>query len=78
MWRVLSLPKNRAKGSWQDIPPYTLLCLLEKEVAELKAALWQHDRVGGQRISRQVASEAADVSAFAAMIADNCRAGRRA
>ena len=50
---------------------YELLELAAVELDELKAAVWGHEQcvVGADRVE----SEAADVSAFVAMVADRCR-----
>lgn len=71
MWRVLSHPKNISKGGWDGLPAYDLLRLAEQEMEELRAAVWGYEQsaVGADRVE----SEAADVSAFVAMVADRCR-----
>jgi len=71
MWHVLSLPKNRSKGSWRMMTAYELITLAEREIEEVKAAVWMH-QMSGDYIE-QVNKECGDVSAFMAMIADVCR-----
>lgn len=68
MWRTLSLPKNAAKGDWRQEDHFRLLHLLKREVEELSVALWEWETGGGS--AERVAEEVADVSAFAAMVAD--------
>lgn len=71
MWRVLSHPKNRNKGGWDHLTAYELLELADREMEELRSAVWGYEQcvVGPDRVE----SEAADVSAFVAMVADRCR-----
>ena len=71
MWRVLSHPKNRSKGGWDHLSAYDLLQYAEQEMEELRATVWGYEQnvVGPDRVE----SEAADVSAFVAMVADRCR-----
>lgn len=71
MWRVLSHPKNRSKGGWDNLSSYELLQLAEQEMDELRAAVWGYEQcvTGGDKVE----SEAADVSAYVAMVADRCR-----
>ena len=78
MLTVLRLSKNAAKGHWRDIPVYDLLRLAEREFSELTAAVWTYNcRTNPTEEHRaRVVSEAADLSAFAAMIADNVKRGR--
>lgn len=71
MWRVLSNPKNVRKGDWHMMQAMTLYRLAEIEMKELKHALWEFSH--GECTIGHVESEAADVSAFVAMIADRCR-----
>ena len=74
MWCVLSLPKNRAKGSWKNIPPRELYDLAEREMEEVKAVLWAYCTARyGDQTCKHIRLETADVSAFMAMLADNCR-----
>jgi hypothetical protein len=40
LWRVLNLPKNKTKGGWRHIDPYDLCRLADRELVELKAAVW--------------------------------------
>lgn len=75
MYRGLRQPKNRRKGGWQHLDSQYLLRRLQREVVELQAALWAYEDHGGDW--RQVVSEAADVSNFAAMLADNAKRGKR-
>lgn len=71
MWRVLNAPKNRAKGDWRNNDPSDLLSLLDREREELFVACWELER--GKGPAQRVKEEAADVSAFAAMVADVAR-----
>lgn len=71
LWRTLNLPKNRCKGDWRNEDLRDLLELLRKEVSELEQSCWDYECGGGS--SDRVAAEAADVSAFAAMVADKAR-----
>ena len=71
MWRVLSHPKNSRKGSWHHLTVYDLYQCAEQEMCELKAAAWQYEHGNGS--ARRVEDEAADVSAYVAMLADKCR-----
>ncbi|CAK0755007.1 hypothetical protein CCP3SC15_2010003 [Gammaproteobacteria bacterium] len=70
MYRNLSQPRNRQKGHWRKIPTHELLRLLRRELEELEAALWACEHGGDPG---QVEAEAADLSNFAAMLADNFR-----
>jgi hypothetical protein len=71
MLTALNLPKNQAKGDdWLTADPQRLLDLLNQEVRELEAVVWQWYHGGSPA---KVRSEAADVSNFAAMIADRCK-----
>lgn len=74
VWRVLSHPKNRSKGTWRNMDAYTLITLAKRELEEVEAAVWMHNtnRYGSYG-SKRVALECADLSAFAAMISDVCR-----
>lgn len=71
MLDVLLLPKNSKKGTWKDIPQDKLLEYLDGEIEEFYAALWDFRHHGGS--IERVRSEGADVSAFVAMITDNCK-----
>ena len=71
MYRNLTLPRNVAKGDWGDQTPHELLRLLMIEYEELFVALWELK--SGKGTAQRVAEEAADLSAFAAMLADNAR-----
>ena len=64
-------PKNVSKGGWSDVSVSDLLRLMEDEVEEFKAAIWQHIHGGGS-VDR-VAAEGADISNFVAMITYNLR-----
>lgn len=75
MYRTLNLPKNAAKGGWQDMTPYDLVAKLQEEVGELIGAAWGW-QLHGRPVER-VESEAADVSNVAAMIVDVCRRRQR-
>ena len=71
MLATLNLPKNQAKGDdWVHAAPLDLLSLLHQEVRELEAVVWRWYH-GGE--SSRIQEEAADVSNFAAMIADRCK-----
>jgi hypothetical protein len=70
MMDTLLLPKNRRKGDWLGDDPFELLKLLEQEVRKLYAVVWQWEHGGSPD---RVRSEAADVSNFAAMVADVCQ-----
>lgn len=71
MWRVLSQPRNVAKGSWRGIGPRPLLERAREELAELEMEvwLWENGHLPGPS---GIHGEAADVSAYVAMIADVC------
>lgn len=71
MWRALDHPKNRRKGSWREDSPYALLRLLDREVEELWVSVWEFEH--GKGTAARVEEEAADVGAFAAMVADRAR-----
>lgn len=71
MWQTLSLPKNAAKGDWRQEGVWDLLAKMDREREELCVACWQFEH--GRGSARRVAEEAADVSAFAAMVADKVR-----
>jgi hypothetical protein len=71
MYRALSLPKNRCKGHWGGISSRELLELAKREYEELFVACWELEH--GKGTAERVAEEAADLSNFAAMIADNVR-----
>jgi len=71
MWRALTLPKNEAKGDWQGKDAREMLELARKEYAELYTACWELEC--GKGTAQRVEEEAADLSVFAAMIADNAR-----
>lgn len=71
MLNALTDPKNVAKGSWRYLSTEQLFQLLKREVEELQLALWQFSK--GECGPERVGQEAADVSAFAAMIADVAR-----
>lgn len=73
MWRVLSLPKNRSKGCWLGDPVGKHLESAYVEMAELDEAVRRFTFRPSQETYRRVASEAADVSAFLAMLTDVCR-----
>lgn len=75
MWRNLSLAKNRSKGTWHDDSIYDLLRHAQVEMNELWTACWEFEHGGGS--AQRVAEEAADVSAFTAMIADVARRRER-
>jgi len=74
MWRALALPKNSRKGGWNHMPAHELLHLLKRECEELQAACWELEHHGGA--VENVVREAADISNFAAMIADNAKAAK--
>lgn len=74
IWQVLDAPKNRCKGDWRETDVRELLRLAEIEYQELFTACWDHER--GQGTAKRVEEEAADLSAFAAMIADVARLRR--
>lgn len=71
VWKALDAPKNRVKGDWRGDDIRDLLKALNREVEELTTACWHYECQGGE--ASRVKEEAADVSAFAAMIADVCR-----
>lgn len=71
LWRVLNHPKNRKKGGWDHLSAHGLLICAEQEMEELRAAAWGYEQ--GVMKAAQVESEAADVSAYVAMVADRCR-----
>ena len=71
MWQVLSLPKNRVKGPWHNQQAMALLRLAEAELAELREEVLAYNRGQGSPVC--VAREAADVSAYVAMVSDVCR-----
>lgn len=71
IWRVLSHPKNRSKGTWRNTPVYQLIDLAKRELEEVEAAIWAYNRGVGS--SEHISLECGDVSAFMAMIADVCR-----
>lgn len=72
MWRVLSQPRNVAKGSWLGSGPRPLLDRAREELAELEMEVWLWEN-GHDPGPSGVHGEAADVSAFVAMVADVCR-----
>lgn len=74
LWRVLSAPRNRRKGHWRENSQQRLLFLAYQEMSELAEAVHAHQQ--GTGCAAHVASEAADVSAFVAMLADNARRGK--
>ena len=76
LWHTLNLPKNAAKGDWRQDDHFRLLHLLKREVEELSVALWEWET--GRGSTKRVAEEAADVSAFAAMVADKARTKEKA
>ena len=71
MWRALTNPKNERKGDWRGESSLGLLWLTRKEYDELFAACWEFEC--GTVPAQRVEEEAADLSVFAAMIADNAR-----
>ncbi|QXE86004.1 hypothetical protein KP003_16815 [Geomonas nitrogeniifigens] len=71
LWHTLNLPKNAAKGDWRQQDHFHLLHLLKAEVEELAVALWEWET--GKGMAQRVEEEAADVSAFAAMVADKAK-----
>ena len=75
MWRALTNPKNERKGDWRGKDPRELLELAYMEHDELFAACWELEC--GKGTAQRVEEEAADLSVFAAMIADNARNKRR-
>ena len=72
MHKTLNAAKNMEKGCWSAVDTMKLLELFDREVEEFKAALWGYMGFHGVEL-QHVASEAADVSNFAAMIVDNCK-----
>ena len=74
MWRALTNPKNERKGDWRGIPLDELLSQMDREVEELKLALWQHSK--GECGPERVEEEGADVSCFVAFISDANRMKR--
>ena len=76
MWQALNAPKNRSKGSWDHIEPHMLIRLAKGELEELHVALWQFGK--GEAGADRVEEEAADLSAYAAMIADMARKKEKA
>jgi hypothetical protein len=71
LWRTLSLPKNAAKGDWRVHSLRELLDLAQREYEELFTAAWELEC--GKGTAQRVIDEAADLGAFAAMIADKAR-----
>lgn len=71
MWRTLSLPKNAAKGDWRVHSLRELLDLAQREYEEVFTAAWELEC--GKGTAQRVIDEAADLGAFAAMIADTAR-----
>ena len=71
MYRVLALPKNAAKGHWQDEDIYGLLAHLRQEYEEFRTAIWGFLYHG--RDVQRVIDEGADVSNIVAMISDNLK-----
>lgn len=71
MHQTLELPKNKDKGGWDDLSPVYLLSCAEQELSELTAAMWGFLYQGEP--AERVVAEAADLSNFAAMIADTCK-----
>ena len=65
------LPRNLAKGDWAAVSQQELLRLLMVEYEELYVEVYRADRGTGS--ASRVTEEAADLSDFAAMIADNAR-----
>lgn len=62
------IDRDLHKGTWEDIPVYELLKLLEDEVEELREAILL-------KPNDEIIKECADVANFALMIAGN--AGRK-
>lgn len=71
MYATLMLPKNAAKGGWDDLHPEVLFKMIEIELNELKGALWGF--MDYDKPLNRVVSEAADLSNYAAMLVDKCR-----
>ncbi len=71
MARVLNLPKNAQKGSWEGMEVHELLDLARVEFDEFVAAIWKLE--SGKGSVEHVAAEGCDVSNFLAMITDNYR-----
>lgn len=72
MWRVLNSPRNRAKGSWRGMTPRQLLEAAQEEMRELEQEVWLWEN-GHAPGSCGVDGEAADVSAYVAMLVDVAR-----
>ena len=68
--KTLNLPKNARKGSWKELTPRQAIELLEDEFVELKSAVWNFEQGGP---AQRVVEESADVSIYAAIVADICR-----
>lgn len=75
MLRVLFRKKNRSKGPWRGISVEQLLDLAEIELVELRLEMVRY-RAGLNTLA-DVEAEAADVSAYVAMLVDNLRTGER-
>ena len=75
MWRALTNPKNERKGDWRGESSLHLLKLTWAEYDELHTACWELEC--GKGTAQRAEEEAADLSVFAAMIADNARNKRR-
>lgn len=74
VWRVLSHPKNRSKGTWRNLTAYELVKLARRELEEVEAAVWMHNTERyGKYGSHRVSLECGDLGAFAAMISDVCK-----
>jgi len=71
MWRALTNPKNERKGNWRHIPPWDLMELARRELEELHTAAWDFEH--GHGAAERVIEEAADLSAYASMLADYAR-----
>ena len=71
MWRALTNPKNERKGDWRGMDAPELLKLAQREQEELHVSCWELEC--GKGTAQRVEEEAADLSVFAAMIADNAR-----
>ena len=75
----LKLRANEHKGGWQSDLPEDLIDRIEEEIAELRASVNDEFFTAAlgpseeRRIARRrIAREAADVGAFAMMVADVC------
>jgi NTP pyrophosphatase (non-canonical NTP hydrolase) len=78
----LKLRENDHKGGWEDCDIAWLCKRIADERGELKRAISRRDKSWGsvtgfgEEETKRVIREAADVGAFAMMIADNVKEGR--